>query len=166
MRTDEQNKACIGVVGRGTISTAPYLVSKTSRGRADIGMAIVTIHAPGTQDALHITVMPRPTHGIQGLIAASLRNGGSDFAGKGLQYFVPRRAFPLALTTLPYAFQGIQDTFGIVDLVDGGRSFGTVASSTARVIGITLKFFNPSRLFVHVSHQATSRLAVEADGRN
>ena len=166
MRTDKQNKAGIGVVGRGTISPAPYLVAKTSRGRADIGMAIVTIHAPGAQDALHITVMPRPANVIHDFIATTFNNGGSDFAGKGLQYFVPRCAFPLALTTLPYAFQRIQDTFGIVDLVDGGWSFGTVAPSTARMIGITFKFFDPSRLFVHVSHQATSRLAVEADGRN
>src|SRR5256884_10019468 len=134
MRTDKQNKACIGVVRRGTISAAPYLIAKTSRGRADIGMAIVTIHAPGTQDALHITVMPRPTNVIHDFIATTFNNGGSDFAGKGLQYFVPRCAFPLALTTLPYAFQGIQDTFGIVDLVDSGWGFCAIVALTVQVV--------------------------------
>src|SRR5438477_9902670 len=103
MRTDKQNKACIGVVGQGTISAAPYLVAKTSRGRADIGMAIVTIHAPGAQHALHITVMPRPTNMIHDFIATTFNNSGSDFAGKGFKYIVPRCAFPLALSTLPSA---------------------------------------------------------------
>src|SRR2546421_12566285 len=111
MRTDKQSKACIGVVGRGTISAAPYLVAKTSRGRADIGMAIVAIHAPCTQNALHITVMTRPTNVIHYFIATTFNNGGSDFAGKSLEYIVPRCAFPLALTTLPYCFQGVQHTF-------------------------------------------------------
>src|SRR6266568_2559326 len=106
MRTDKQNKACIGVVGRGTISAAPYLVAETSRGRADIGMAIVTIHAPGAQDALHITVIPRPTNVIHDFIATTFNNGGSDFAGKGLQYFVPCCAFPLASPRFPTRFKG------------------------------------------------------------
>src|SRR5947208_8823918 len=107
--------------------------------------------------------MSRPTHVIHHLVATVLNDGGPNFAGKGFQYLVPGRAFPLALSTLACASERIQNAFGVIDLVDRSRSLGTVAPSTAGMIGVALKFFDSSGLFIHVSHQSAGSLTVEAD---
>src|SRR5947209_6794081 len=129
-------------------------------------MAVVAVNAPCTKYALHIAIMPRSAYVIHHLVAAVLNDGGPNFAGKRFQYFVPGRAIPLAFSTLACTLERIQDAFGVIDLVDSGRSLGAVTSSTARVIRITLKFFDPSRLFIHVSHQSACRFTVKTDGRN
>src|SRR5713226_788183 len=129
-------------------------------------MAIVTIHAPRPQHALHVTIVSRSANVVHDFIAAILNNGGPNFAGEGIQHLIPRSTLPLALSTLACTFEGIEDAFGVVDLVDGGGTLGTAAPAAPWVIGIALEFFDPARLFIHVGQQPTGRLAVEADGGN
>src|SRR6266700_3592069 len=77
-----------------------------------------------------------------------------------------QHAFPFPLATFATTFQRVEDTFRIIDLVDGSRAFGAVTSATARVIGVALEFFDTTCFLVHVGHQTTGGFAVKADGGN
>src|SRR5260370_847852 len=104
---------------------------------------------------------------ISSSAASGTRQGGSHKTSKRdevIKRLVPGVALPLALAALPSAFERIENAFGIVDLVDGGRALGAVAPATARVIGVALKALHAPALFIDVGHQAARRLAVEADG--
>src|SRR5258708_5363767 len=129
-------------------------------------MAVMTINAPSTQHTFHVTVMARTAHMIHNLVTAILDNRSANFTGKGLQHLVPSGALPFAFAALTRAFQGIQDALGVIHLVDGGRAFSTVASTTAGMIGVAFEFSNAACLFIDVCHQSTGSLAVETNGRN
>src|SRR5258708_34570398 len=90
---------------------------------------------------------------------AGFDDGRADFASKCFQYLVPGGAFPFALAAFTCTFQGIEDTLGIIDLVDSGWAFGAVAPATARVVGVALVFFDATRLVITLSHQSTGGLA-------
>src|SRR5579883_548098 len=129
-------------------------------------MAVVTIHSPGSQHALHITIVSGASNMIHNLVASPLNKRLPDFRGKGIQHLIPCHAFPPALAALARTLQGIENAFGIVDLVDGRRAFGTVTPATARMVGITFQLLDTPALFVYVGQQPTGRLTVEADGRD
>ncbi len=126
-------------------------------------MAVVSIHAPRTQHALHVTIVSGPPHVVHHLVASPFDDGSTNFGGKGIQHFIPANALPLALAALTRALQGIQNALWIVDLVDGGRAFGAVAPTTARMIGVALQLLDAARLFIDIGQQPAGRLAVEAD---
>ncbi len=151
------------MVGRGPVHAAPDVVAEARRGGADIGMAVVPIHAPRAQHALHVAIVSRSPDVVHHLVAAVLTNGGAYFGGESVQRLVPRRALPLALAALARALQGIQYALWIVDLVDGGRAFGAVAPATARMVRVALKLLDSPALLVDIGQQPTGRLAVEAD---
>ena len=134
VRADQQNKARVGVVGRGTVHAAPDVVAETRRGGADVGVAVVPIHAPRAQHALHVAVVSWAPDVVHHLVAAVFDNGGANFGGEGVQRLVPGRALPLALAALARALQGIEDALRVVDLVDGGRAFGAVAPAAAGMV--------------------------------
>src|SRR5579884_2925538 len=113
-------------------------------------MAVVTIDAPCTQDTFHVTIVPRASNMIHDFITAVFHDGGANFTGKRVQYFVPGCTLPFAFATLAGTFQGIQDTFGIIDLVDGGGAFGAIAAAAAWMIGVALKFFNSPGFLIDV----------------
>src|SRR5258708_5242850 len=154
------------MIGRGTVSAAPDLVTEACRGRADIGVAVVSIYAPGASHTLHITTVSRSPDMIHHLVATPLDDSCANFAGECFQYLVPRGTLPFSFTAFACAFQRVEDALRVIDLVDSSRSLGAVAPAAARVIGIALEFFDTARPLIHVSHQATCGLAVEADGRN
>src|SRR5438105_3245474 len=150
----------------GTIHTAPDLIAKACRRRTDVGMAVMPIDAPCTKHTFHVAIVAWASDMIHDLVATVFDDGCTDFGGECIQYFVPSGAFPFALATFATTFQGVENAFWIIDLVDGCRPFGAVASSTARMIGVALKFFNTTSFLVHVGHQTTSSFAVKADGGN
>src|SRR5579875_526611 len=129
-------------------------------------MTVMTIHAPRTQHALHITVVPGSSDMVHHFITASLNDGGTNLCRESFQHLVPGRALPFAFATPARTLQGIEDALRIVDLVDGSRAFGAVSSTTARVVRIALEFFDTSALFINIGEQATGRLTVETDGRD
>src|SRR5258707_8690779 len=126
----------------------------------------MAVYTPGTEYTFHVAVVPGSPDVIHYFVMAAFDDGSADFARKCFQYLVPGGAFPFALATFTCTFQGIEDTLGIIDLVDSGWAFGAVAPATARVIGVALEFFDATRLFINVGQQSTGGFAVEADSRN
>src|SRR6266568_29162 len=124
------------------------------------------IYAPGTQHAFHVAIVPRAPDMIHDLVATVFNDSCADFGGECIQYLIPGGAFPFALATFACAFQGVEDAFGIIDLVDGSRAFGAVASSAAWMVGVALEFFDTTCFLIHISHQTTGGFAVKADGGN
>src|SRR5215471_13065082 len=129
-------------------------------------MTVMPVHSPCSKHAFHITIVAWSSDMIHDFVATVFDDGSSDFGGECIQYLIPGGAFPFALATFATTFQRVEDTFGIVDLVDGSRAFGAVPSTTAWVIGVALEFFNTTSLFVYVGQQTTGSFAVEADGGN
>ncbi len=86
---------------------------------------------------------------------------GRDF----IQSLVPTDALPLSFAPLANPFEGIEDPFGVVNLVVGGRAFGAVAAPAAGMDRVALELLDFQRCFIHVGQQAAGAFAVEADGR-
>src|SRR6266571_3534243 len=124
------------------------------------------IYTPCTKHTLHIAIVAWAPDMIHDLVSTVFDDGCADFSGECVQNLIPGGAFPFALATFPRTFQRVEDTFRIIDLVDGSRAFGAVASPAARVIGIALEFFDTTGFLIHVGHQTTGGFAVKADGGN
>jgi len=103
---------------------------------------------------------------IHDLIASVFDDGCTDFGGECVQYLIPGGAFPFALATFATTLQRVEDTFRVIDLVDGSRAFGAVASPATWMIGVALEFFDTTSFLVYIGHQATGGFAVKADGGN
>src|SRR5690348_16583689 len=127
-------------------------------------MAVVSIYTPCTQHALHVAIVSGSPDVIHDLVAPPFDDGGANFGGKGVQYLVPGDAFPPALAAPARAFQRVQDALWIVDLVDGGRTFGAIAPATARMVRIALQLLDAACLFIDIGQQSTGGLTVETDG--
>src|SRR5690348_11098810 len=129
-------------------------------------MAVVSIYTPCTQHALHVAIVSGSPNVIHDLVAPPFDDGGTNFGGKGIQHLIPGDALPPALAALAEALQRVQDAFWIIDLVDGGRTFGTVAPATARMIRVAFQFLDAARLFIDIGQQPAGGLTVETDGRD
>src|SRR5947209_19579906 len=127
-------------------------------------MTVMPIYAPGAQHTFHIAIVAWAPDMIHDLVTTVFNDGCADFGGECIQYLIPGGAFPFALATFATTFQWVEDTFGIIDLVDGSRAFSAVASPAARVIGIALEFFDTTGFLIHAGNQTTGVFAVKADG--
>src|SRR5579883_3307175 len=138
------------MVGRGAIVTAPDLIAKASGGGADVGVAVVPIDAPCAQHALHIAIVARPSHMIHHLVAPVFNDSRANFGRERIQHLVPAHALPLALAALASPLEGIENTFGIVDLIQGGRPFGAIAPPAARMVRVALETTHAPALLVDI----------------
>src|SRR5262249_35931968 len=107
-----------------------------------------------------------PADVIHDLIFAAFLKRFANPRAQIVQDLVPTHAFPFSFSALAGAAQRIEDALRIVDLIDGGRPFGAVASTTAAMRGIAFEFLDAHLLFVDVSQQPAGSFTVEADGRN
>src|SRR5260370_9852564 len=94
-------------------------------------MTVVPVHAPGTQHALHVAIVPWAPDMIHDLVATIVDNSCADFGGECVQHLVPVGACPFAFATFACTFQGAKDAFRLIDLGVGRRTFGAVASPAA-----------------------------------
>src|SRR5579884_3291 len=140
------------MIGRRAVGSAPDLIAETGGGRADIGMAVVSIDAPRAQHALHVAIVSRSPHMIHDLVAPPIDERLPDLCGKSIEYLVPRHALPLPLAALSRPFQRIQNTFRVIDLVNGGRAFCAIASPAPRMVRVALKAADAPRLLIHIRH--------------
>ena len=118
-------------------------------------MAVVPIYIPGTQHAIHIALMARAAHMIGNLIITPLLQCLANAGGNVIQRLIPAYALPLTRAALALALHGVENTLRVLDLVDGGRSFGTVAAATARVVGVTFKLAYLTGFFIYIAQQTT-----------
>jgi len=83
-----------------------------------------------------------------------------------LKGLIPTDALPFARTTLTCAFHGVQNSFGVINLVEGRWTLRAVAAPTARMFGVTLDLLDLVGVVVEVGHEPAASLAVEAGRRN
>src|SRR5438132_12306874 len=105
-------------------------------------MAVVTIHAPRTQYALHVAIVSRPPNMVHHFVAAVFDNSCANFGSECFQCLIPGCTLPLAFAALACTLQRIENALRVIDLVNGSRSLRTIATAAARMIGIALKFLD------------------------
>ena len=119
-------------------------------------MRIVTVNAPRRENAFGESIFAGTPDVIHDFVATifddRFANAGSDI----VEDSIPIDAFPFTFAAFARALQGIKNTIGIGDLIQGRRTFGAVASATPRILWIAFKLLNLVRVFVDVSEQASS----------
>ena len=138
MAGDEQNDAGVAVVWAGTVECAPQIVTGPRASGADIGMAVVAIDSPCLNGSVGVAIFTGAANMVHDAVFPLLPTF-AHFAGDFAQCIFPADAFPFAFAPFADPFERVKDAFGVVDLIVGGGSFGTVATATARVNGIAFK---------------------------
>ena len=129
-------------------------------------MAVVPVDPPSLQDALHGPLVSRPPHVVHHLVVPLLDEGAPDARRDVVERFIPGNALPLLLAATSRAPHRIEDSLGVVDLVDGGGPLRAISAAAAGVERVPLETPDGVRLLVDVGEQPARRLAVEARGRD
>ncbi len=166
MGADHQDKTGVTVIGRRPVQPLPQLIPQPCRGGTDIGMAVVAVNAPCLQDPLHVSVVPGPADVIHDFVPPSFEDQPAYLRRDLFQDALPGNSFPCAFASLSGSLQRIENAFGIVDLVDGGRAFGAVASPARGMVRISFHAPDRPRFLVYISKEAASGFAIEANRRN
>ena len=166
VRTDEQDELRVRVIRSRAVGPVPDRIAEPRSGRADVGVAVVAIHAPSVQDTLNVALVSGAPDVVNHLVLAFLLNRLADFGGDFVQHLIPTDALPAALAAFTLAFKRVKDAVNVVDLVDRRWSLCAVAASASGMVGVAFKFADLARFLVHVRKQPTTRLTVEADGRH
>ncbi len=124
---DQQDDPGVRVVRGGPVVAAPQGVAQPGAGGADVGVAVVPVHAPRQQEPLGEAVLAGPAHVVDDLVPAVLHDGGPDPGGDVVEGLVPADALPLPTAAGTDALERVQDALGVVDLVDRRGTFGAVA---------------------------------------
>src|ERR1700723_1851304 len=166
MRRQQQNKTRVGVVRRRTVGIVPEQITQARRGRADIGVRIVAVDAPGLQGTLHDEVVAGAADVIHDFFAAIFLKRFADASAESFQHFLPRSARPLSAAARAGALHWIENAIGIVNLRDGGRTFGAQASTAGRMFWIAFELVDTAGFLIDVGEKTARRFAVEADSRD
>src|SRR5713101_6198120 len=110
--------------------------------------------------------MAGTTHMIDDFVAPPLNQSRANPRSKVVEHLVPGDSLPFALAAFPGALEWIENTLGIVDLVEGRRAFSAIASAAARMRGIALEFADAAGLFIDVREQSAGGFAIETDRRD
>src|SRR5262245_36292153 len=138
-------------------------MAQAGRRRADIRMAVVSVEAPGLQDAIDIAVLARPSDVIHQLVTPVFLDRASNAPADVGQRFVPADALPLSTAARTFTLEGIENAIGILELVRRDDALGARAAAAARMHGVAFDLADLERLLVDVGEDAARRLAVEAD---
>src|SRR6185436_6252067 len=125
-------------------------------------MRVVTVDAPGRENAFGETVFAGATNVIHDLLTTVFDDGFANACGDRVECFVPSGLLPLAGASFAGAFEWMKNAIGIGYLVERRRTFGAVATARTGVFGVTFKLLNLAGDLVDVSKQAAGRLAIEA----
>src|SRR5262249_1151589 len=167
MRTQQQNESRIGVIRRWAIDSMPERIARPRSRRANVGVTVVAVDSPGMQHPLVVNeFVSRTTNVVHNLVLAALLKCAAYSSAQIVEHFIPGHALPLPFTALSGSPQRIKDALRIVDLIDGGRTLGAVASATAGMRRIALKLLDAHLCFIHVGQQPARSFAVEADRGN
>ena len=159
---DEEDDLGVGVVRRRTVVAHPGLVANASVRRADVGVAVVAVNAPGLEHAIGVVGLAGATDVIHDLVVATLVDRRADAVTNLVERLVPRDALPLTAAPLADALHRVHDPLGVIHLVERGGTLGAVAATAGRMLGVALDLVDLARVLVHVTNQATAGFAVEA----
>ena len=154
------------MVGARPVELVPQRIAEAGARRADVCVRVVTVDAPRLQHPFGVAFVPGAPDVVDNPVACAGFERGANFRRDFVQRLFPRDAFPFACAALSLALQGIEDAFGIVNLVDGRRSLGAVASAAGRMRRVTLELAHQAGILVDVGKHPAGRLAVEAGGRH
>ncbi len=139
MGRQEKNEPGVPVVRRGPVSVMPEHVAQPRTSRAYVGVGVMTVDSPRLKRTLHDVVVPRATHMVHHLLAASLLDGLSNARSQIGEHRLPRDALPLSAPARTHSLHGIQDAIGILNLLQHRRSLGAEASPARRVERVPLE---------------------------
>src|SRR5262249_19637161 len=128
MSANQQYEFCIGMIRTGAVDAHPKGVAGPGTGRANVGVAVMPVHAPGCQNALRKTILPGTTDVVHDLISPLFADRVSNAGGEGVQNFIPGRLLPLTAASRTLAFHGVEDALGILHLIYRRRPFGAIPS--------------------------------------
>src|SRR5947209_2300569 len=140
----------------------PEQIAKARGRRADVGVRVVAVDAPGLQGAIHDEVVTRPSDVIHNFFAAALLKRLANAGAERFQHLVPRSTLPVSTSSRAGALHGIEDAIGIMNLIDGCRALGAEASAAGGVLGIAFELGDLPGFFVDVSQHSASGFAIEA----
>src|SRR5690349_5111499 len=128
------------MVRRRPVHPVPECIAGARARRADVGVAVVTVDAPGMEHALQIDeLVPRTPEVIHDFLLASLDERLPNAAGDVVEHLVPRHALPLAAAARARPSKRIKDALGVLHLIERGRTLRAVAAATARVNRVALE---------------------------
>src|SRR5262249_42840312 len=130
--------------------------------RTNIGVRVMPVDAPRLQDAIDVAVVSGAAYVIDDFVAAVLNQRAANFCCERVEHFIPSRSFPLSFAARPDAFQREENAFGIVKLIDRGRTLGAVASARAGMQRIAFEFADLTGVLIDVGEQSASGFTVEA----
>ena len=164
VRRDEEDHFGVGEVRRRAVMAHPALVADTGVGAADVGVAVVAVHPPALEHPLGVAVLAGAAHVVHDLVVAAFGDGGADAATDVVEGLVPAHPLPLPGAPLPGLPQRVQDALVVVDLVERGRTLGTVATPAGRMQGVALDAVDAPGGVVDMAQQPAGGLAVETGG--
>jgi len=129
-------------------------------------VAVVSVEAPGLQDAIDVAVFAGPPDVIHQLVTAFFHDGASNAPADVRERLVPGDALPLAVAAGALALERIENPIGILELVGRDDALGARAAAAARVYRVAFDLADLERLLVDIREDAARRLTVEADARN
>src|SRR5262249_42002952 len=167
VRGEQQDEPRVGVVGRRAVHAVPEGVACARARRADVGVAVVAVDAPGVEDALEVDeLVAGPAEVVHDLALPSLHQRLPDALPDVVEHLVPRDALPAPSTARADAAQRIADALGIGHLVQRRRAFGAIASAAAGMRRVAFELLDREGLAVDVGEELAARFAVEADRRD
>src|SRR5262245_7434470 len=125
-------------------------------------MAVMAVDAPCLKHPFHVSVVTRPAHVVHDFIPAPLEDQLSNLRRDLVQNLIPTDPLPLSFTPFTRTFQGIQDAFGVLDLVDSRGSLGAIAATAGRMVGIPFHAPNRPILLVDEGKKPASCFTIEA----
>src|SRR5713101_3706148 len=165
VRRQQQDEARVAMIRRGPVEAVPEGIAGPRGGGADIGVAVVSVDAPGVEDALQIDeLVPGPAQVVHDLLLPALDERLADAPADIVQDLAPGHALPLSCPALPGPLERVENALRILDLIEGGGSLGAIAPAAAGMLGVALELLDLERLLVHIGQEAAGCLAVEADG--
>ncbi len=127
-------------------------------------MAVVPVDAPTGQEPLGKAVLARPTDVVHDLLGPAQGDTPADPSGDIVERLVPGDGLPISASSRPDSPQGMQDSFGVIKLIDRRRALGAVAAPRAGVSRVAFQLADGQVRLVDVGEQPAARLAVEARG--
>lgn len=101
MRTYQQYRLCVCVIGRRPVEHLPESVTHTGAGGTDIGVRVMTVHAPRLKHTLCVAFVTRPSDMIDDVILSSGIERIPDSPGYVVQRLFPGQPFPFTATISP-----------------------------------------------------------------
>src|ERR1044071_2567340 len=102
----------------------------------------MTVDSPRRENSFRESILAGAPDVIHDFAAAIFNNRFANSCSQIVEDLVPTYAFPISCTTFPDAFERIENSIGIVDLIQRRRPLGAIASARSRIFRIALELLN------------------------